>query len=290
MPEKTSSTTIGAGTVETAQPDAAALAAMNGDTGNSAVAVRSQMELDGSYVPAENKIYTEYMKISYGVGFGAEIGCAPGSLVLGKKDILVGPKTPLKCIIVHARGFWREWKAYDRDSMPQDFQDEATARKAGFRTQHPPRGSGLPMRNCAPAVDLALFVQRPATGTSSLAFTLRLDNELYAPVRFVADRQPYSGIERMLSQLPLLDAADRGVPPGEGRLSAFLVSLSTLPEIDRATGKTKVLLNLNPVLGPDNRPLRVSDKVHMDIASLAASIRAAASAPATTGGDEAPAY
>jgi len=281
-----SNTNIGPNSEATAcaAPDADTLVNLQGQ-----VVARPTTAMDGTYQPAEGKLYTEYMKISYGVGFGAELGVAPGSLVLGKKDVIAGPKTPLTCIIVGARGFWREWKAYDPSSLPRDFATEAEARAAGFRTVNPPRGSGLPLRNCAPAVHLNLFVQAPVGGTgTSLAFNILLGGKAYAPVGFTVDRSAYGEIEKSLDQLRRADAATRGVPLTEGLLSAYYVTLSTRPEVldkplhpDPAKRKVTVVhLNLNTLLGPDNRPVRVEDAVKGDLAKLAAQIATASSAPA----------
>jgi len=289
-----SNTTITPGALETvAQPDMDILNAMQGDN---APAQRhaADLSLDGSYVPAEGKLYTEYMNIGYGVGFGAEIGCAAGALVLGKKDTIAQPKTPLTCIIVKARGFWREWKNYEEGNPAKEFATELDARKAGFRTVNPPYGSGRPLRNCAPATHLLLFVQAPKEGAgTSLAFNILLNGRAYAPVNFTVDKKQYAEIEKTLDQLPKLDAATRGVPPDQGRLSAYYVTLSTRPEVVKNPNNPDpqkrsisiVHLNLNPALGPDNRPLRVEDKVKADLAALAAQIAAVAAGSAAPVGE-----
>ena len=268
----TVTTKVGAGVVETSQPDAATLAALDGKA-EVAIASRQTAALDGRYQPAESKLYTEYMKIAYGVGFGAELGCPQGSLVLGKKDVIAGPKQALVSLIVGAHGFWREWKEYDPASPPRDFPTEAQALAAGLRTHNPPYGSGLPLRNCAPAVHLDLFVRLPESGTSSMAFTILLDGQRYAAVRFTVDRGQYLDIEKVLAQLPQMDAAERGVSPKEGRMHAFFVTFTTAPEVNRITGKTRVRLYLNPLLDKaTNKPVRAAPQVHADLAGLARSL------------------
>lgn len=308
MSESNTTLTPGSTSTEPVQPDQATLDAMNGPTGSGggnrdgaggAIALRGDASLDGEYTPAEAKLYSEYMKISYGVGFGAELGCPVGSLVLGKKDVIAGPKAPLTCIIVGANGFWREWKAYDANSMPRDFPTEKAAQEAGLRTRNPPYGSGQPLRNCAPAVNLNLFVRAPEGGAgTSMAFNLLLGGHTYAPVNFVVDRSQYRDIEKMLDQLPKLDAATRGVGAHEGKISAFYVTLSTRPEVIKRPDAsdpakrslTVVHLNLNPLLGPDNRPLRVEEKVKTDISLLADTLAKAANGGAalTAGSEDAP--
>jgi len=277
---------IGAGGL--AAPDTAALQTMEGAW---AVATRGALALDGTYTPAEARLYTSFMKISYGVGFGAELGVAPGSLVLDKKDVVAGPRIPVVGIILKARGFWREWKDYDGTTLPKDFNTEADAIKAGFRTQNPPFGSGLPLRNCAPAVDLALFLRKPTTGTSSMAFTYLLNGQLYAPVRFVVDGARFQNIARVLDQLPKLDAADRGVPPGEGVTSAYFVTFTTDPivkpgKVPGEMPKTIVKLWMSLLLDANQRPVKVDPKTVQDIAAITAQLKAAASAQAAVSAEE----
>jgi hypothetical protein len=262
-----------------ATPDANALATMNGDN---AQVPQTMAGMDGKYTPAENKLYTERMNITYGVGFGAELGVPVGSLVLGKKDVVALPKQEIIAIIVSAHGFWREWKKYEAGNPAKDFLSEGAAIAAGFRTVNPPYGSGLPLANCSPAVNLNLLVQAPKGGTSSMAFNILLGGDLYAAVTFTVDRTNYREIEQVLNNLPKLDAASRGRPMHEGRTTAFFVKLSTRPEVKQAkvaAGEqprsiTVVHLNLSPLLGSDSKLVRVGDAVRDDLAMLASQLAA----------------
>ena len=148
-------------------------------------------------------------------------------------------------------------------------------------------GSGQPLRNCAPAVDLALLVEKPAAGTTSTAFTIVLGGKAYAPVKFTVDKGPYANIERDLDQLPRLDAAFRGVPPNQGRLNGFFVTLSTWPELRKRDNMVMVKLRLAPLAGPDGKPVRVPDSVLAEFVAIQHQIKTAAEQPAETVGGEA---
>lgn len=266
-----------------AAPDTQALALMGGG----APVARAEFDGTGGFLPPVAKPVFEFLDISYSTGFGVEKGMRPGSLVFGREHVIADPKAPMTCVIMGAAPFWREWKVYDPNSKPREFANEAEAVKAGMRTARTPKGSGLPMPDCGPAVELALFVQEPAKPTTSLAFTLMFGGKRYAAARFKVCGTQYACIEKMLAQLPGMDAAMRGRPPVEGRLAAFFVTLTVDPQLDPTTKKVRTKLWLNPVLGPDNKPLRTDEAFWKDVRDYQDQLRAIQSAPAASG-DEGP--
>jgi len=237
---------------EFAQPDTKALAQLGGP----GVVARAEFSGNGGYTPPEAKIYSESLSIAYGVGFGAVEGIVSGSFCFGKKDVICGPKKPLICVIVDSVPFWREWKKYDPDSLPRTWPTKDAAIRDGMDPLGSPYGSGGPMANVGPAVQLALFVQEPEGGTSSMAFTLLLGGKRYAPARFIIAGTAFRHVEKMLAGLPAMDAAQRGKPPSDGKLGAFVVQFSTSATI-KPGGKTETRLNLSTVTGPDGKAQRV---------------------------------
>lgn len=268
---------------EFAKPNPEALALVDGTAASGGgIIPRAEFNGDGGYTPPEAKIYFETMDIAYGVGFGAQIGAPAGSFCFNKKDIIVsGQKKPLTCIIAGAVPYWREWKAYDPEANARTWPTREAAVAAGMDPVGSPYGSGGPKANVGPAVQLALFVQEPEGGTASTSFTLLLGGKRYAPARFRIAGTAYRCVEKMLSGLPSMDAAQRGVPPAQGKLGAFVVQFSTEITIEKG-GKTKTRLNLAAVPGPDGRAQRVPQAFWDDLAEYNRQLRAVCGAGAVT--------
>lgn len=247
-----SETTIKPG--EFAQPDPAALALLGGE---GTAMVRADFNADGGYVPPEAKLYYETMDVAYGVGFGAVEGIASGSFCFGKKDVICGPKKPLTCVIIGSEPYWREWKAYDPNSMARTWPTREAAIRDGMDPVGSPYGSGGPKANVGPAIQLAMLVQEPATGNTSMAFTLLLGGKRYAPARFRIAGTAFRCVERTLDTLAKRDASLRGVKPTEGNLRRYIVQFSTEITVNAKNGKTETRLNLNAAVGPDGSALEV---------------------------------
>lgn len=268
---------------EIAKPDPQALAQVNG---NGDVATFGGG--DGGWVPPTAKIYFEFLDITYGTGFAVEKGLAPGQLVFGREHIIAKPKTPLTCVILQATSFWREEKTYDPNTLPREWPTEAAAKAAGMRTLRTPKGSGLPMPDCRPGAVFELFVQEPATPTTSMAFTLLFGGKKYAAARFKVAGSQFACVEKMLAQLPAMDAAKRGRPPAEGTLRAFFVTFTVDPLLDPTTRKVKTRLWLNPVMDANGQPLRVPDEFWADVRQYQDQLKAVQSQAAATSEEDAP--
>lgn len=283
--QATNETVIGGGGVTPAVggTDANALAVMNGE---GAVAHYTE-PTDGQYVPAEAKLYSNYLKIGYGTGEGAKSGIPVGAFFFAKTtEPICKQKVPMKCIIIKARGFWREWKAFDPNNPARDFPSEQLALQAGLRTRNPPYGSGQPLSNCSPAVELQLLIEKPGN-VDAPEFSILLDGKQYALARMVVERSQYRDIERMMDNIPRCDATFRGVPAVQGRIDAFPVTLTTTTTIkpgkNKVTGaqedKTIINLALNFCFTDKGERIRCTDKFHTDFTEFKQAIAAAMAAP-----------
>jgi hypothetical protein len=287
MDEQASNETVigGAGVVPAVgATDANTLAVMDGQ---GAVARYSEAA-DGQYIPAEAKLYSNFLKIGYGTGEGAKSGIPVGAFFFNKTtEPICKQKVPMKCVIIKARGFWREWKAFDPNNPARDFPSEQLATQAGLRTRNPLYGSGLPLSNCSPAVEFQLLIEKP--GNVDLPeFSILLDGKQYALARTIIERTQYRDIERMLDNIPRCDATFRGLTgSAQGRIDAFPVTLTTSTTIkpgkNKVTGaaedKTIINLALNFCFTDKGERIRVTDQFHQDFISFKDAVAAAMAAP-----------
>jgi len=281
-----SETTIKPG--EFAKPDPAALAQLGGDGAPGTAMVRADFNADGGYVPPEAKLYYETMDVAYGVGFAAVAGITSGSFCFGKKDVICGPKKPLNCIILGSEPYWREWKDYDPSEMARTWPTREAAVRDGMDPVGSPYGSGGPKANVGPAVQLAMLVQEPASGNTSMAFTLLLGGKRYAPARFRIAGTVFRCVERTLDTLAKRDASLRGALPAQGRLSRYVVQFSTEITVD-AKGKTKTRLNLNAAVDAEGRALEVQKSFWDDFAEYSRQVQACDTGAAVSDEDGIPA-
>jgi hypothetical protein len=288
QPQATNETVIGGGGVTPAVggTDANMLAVMDGEN---AIAMRADVA-DGQYVPAEAKLYSNFLKIGYGTGEGLKSGIPVGAFFFAKTtEPVVKAKVPMKCVIIKARGFWREWKKWDPNSPARDFASEALALAAGLRTKNPPYGSGLPLSNCSPALELHLLIEKPANSDSP-EFNICLDGKQYALARTIVEKAQYREIERMMDNIPRCDATFRGVPSIQGRIDAFPVTLTTTAEMKTVVNKTTgadeqkaiIHLALNFCFTDKGERIRTTDQFHKDFAEFKGAVAAAMAAPVAT--------
>lgn len=293
-----SETVLGAGTAEhvaglrqaeavavdgVAATDAGAVAVMNGQT---AMTVRTEAP-EGTYIPAEAKLYPNFLKIGYGTGEGFKSGIPAGAFFFNKTtEPIVKAGTAMKFVILRARGFWREWKKFDPNIPPREFLTEALARAAGLTTQNSPYGSGGPMAQCSPAVELQILIKKPAK-VDTPEFCIPLDGKLYALARTIVEKGQYREIERTLANIARCDETFRKSPAGSGLVNAYPMTFTTMAEMkpvkNKQTGvmeeKAIIHLALAFCFTDAGERIRTTDKFHSDFLEYKQAIAMAMAAP-----------
>lgn len=281
-----SKTKIGAGVMETteaAQPDPETLAGLSGE-GTTAV-VRHEARMDGTMACGGGgtgiSIKPSFLQIAYGVGKMAQKGFTNSALVLDGEFEIARMNQNVTVVIAGARKYWKQWMGnedYAAKKRAREYDTLADAVRAGEVTEWGPRGSNAPKPTVSEALDLTLLVKRP-DGCQCPAFVLRLGDDWYAPARFTADKALYGDINRMVSNAMLIDAGERRVAPGQGRLDGYFMTLSTYIVVDQAQNKTRTHVALNFLLDANKAKVPVPAGVKSDLASLTEQLREAGAQP-----------
>lgn len=145
-----------------------------------------------------------YLQIAHGVGGLAQAGFTPGELVVDKTVVVYSPpkiskgvaKEPSPAIvtIVSVVDYWKEVTQFGSEALPRTWPDEASAKAAGMITQYPPFGSGLPLPNARPALNIDLLVKEPEGVEDRGTFLFALDGAYWAPARFICDKAMYTEV------------------------------------------------------------------------------------------------
>ena len=145
-----------------------------------------------------------YLQIAHGVGGLAQAGFAPGELVVDKTVVVYSPPKLVKGVATEAKpavvtlvtitDYWKEVTAFGSAELPRTWPDEASAVADGMRTQYPPFGSGLPLPNARPALNIDLLVREPEGVEDRSTFLFNLDGAYWAPARFICDKAMYTEV------------------------------------------------------------------------------------------------
>ena len=187
------------------------------------------------------KLRKVYLSITHGVGGLSEAGFPKGSLVLDKTVEVYSPPKPPKagkpaeksepaiCSIVSVKEFWKQDVPYGSGQIPELYPDEAAALKAGRRTAYPPFGSGLPLPDARPALELQLLVQEPEGVQDRGYFLLQIGGKWWAPCTMIADKTAYAEVNDAVTRARLAHDSVGGI-------CAANFALETRSKLIRSTG------------------------------------------------------
>lgn len=145
-----------------------------------------------------------YLQIAHGVGGLAQAGFSPGELVIDKTVVVYSPpklvkgaaqeSPPAVVTIVSVYDYWKEVTAFGSPDLPRTWPSEAAAEADGMVTKYPPFGSGLPLPNARPALNIDLLVKEPEGVEDRGTFLFALDGAHWAPARFICDKAMYTEV------------------------------------------------------------------------------------------------
>lgn len=251
-----SKTKLGPGVHEAAAPDTAALATLDEDT---SMGFPSGMTGDHRL-----KIDPSQMGITYGVGGLCEAGHPIGSLVLDKTDKILDKNQELICVVTKVHKYWKQREGIG-GAYPVGYANKQEAQAAGEVTDWPPYGSDGPKPTVSEALTLSMLVRQPK-GCVSSKFILVLDNEVYAPVTFFADKQIAKDAEPFLDRLQILDSQKRKVPLAEGKHSECFLTMKIYSQKNRGGREVTRLQLAN--LAKDGLPVPVTEAFWADLNAL----------------------
>jgi hypothetical protein len=282
-----------------AQPDAAALAILNGGAGTGTAVARSAPtgEMSATLGGGGLALRPSYLDIAYSVSpWNENDKFGNGAFVLDHEDEIAKQTVPLTVIVAGKRTYWM---TYPQNGMSRgDFRFYATEAMAargidvngvqGPReiTQYPAKGSGGKLPTALEAADLDLLIRRPE-GCASTRFVMKLGEHWYAPAKLSVNKT-WRDIAPELARACCYEAGMRNADPKDGRTDRYFMRLwtkGTKKESTDANGKplVKTLVHLNlSFLSDDKGPVPIPETVLESLRGLAAQV---AEARASSGED-----
>lgn len=179
-----------------------------------------------------------YLQITHGVGGLSQAGFSPGELVVDKTIVVYAPPKLVKGVPTESKpaivtiltigDYWKEVTPFGSPELPRTWPDEAAAIADGMRTQYPPFGSGLPLPNARPALNIDLLVREPEGVEDRGTFLFSLDGAYWAPARFICDKAMYTEVITPLTKAQYTH--------GEAGIYTATFELSTRNKLIRSTG------------------------------------------------------
>jgi hypothetical protein len=184
----------------------------NAEAGSMEVMSTSSMELGAvqGEVSADD-IRLPRLQIAYGVG-GLSENFAPGDLVLGGEERLVGKGEPLNLIILNVRQYWKERldsAAYAAGISPRQFETEAEVVADGGTT----RWVGQVGPNFGKALTLRMLIEKPEGLVCGL-FGIPIGDKEYAPAVWDVDKSAYKRIGPVVLSSAQFSLRKRGLLSG----------------------------------------------------------------------------
>lgn len=205
-------------------------------TGSTALAKPGEVRFAG-------RLKKPYLRIAHGVGGLAQAGFTPGQLVLSESDaldkgvIVYSPPSiqkkdakpePAIITIATAVDFWKEVTKFGEGNLPRTWATEEDAIADGMTTKYPPWGSGLPMPNARPALQLDILIREPEDVEDRGTFLFKIGDAFWAPARFICDKGMYTEVITPLTKASYTHGAT-------GIFSATF-ELSTRNKLTKSTG------------------------------------------------------
>jgi hypothetical protein len=181
--------------------------------------VSTRMTLDltahdeGDQIPVA--ITPPYLQIAHGISdLCNKMGFAPGSLVLGKENVIAqpaGPKCPageaLKVIVLKYQTYYKEYE-YHKGVPSKTFNTAAEAHAAGFTTEYNAVTGQQP--SCPPAMTWLMLIEKPKDLLCELFF-LDVMGKQYAPCFFGVDKMAFRAVKDTFFLNAKIAAAGRGI-------------------------------------------------------------------------------
>lgn len=187
------------------------------------------------------KLRKVYLSIVHGVGGLSEAGYQKGSLVMDKTVEIYTPPKPAKpgqaqeksepavVTVVSANEFWKQDVPYGSGKIPELYPSEQAAIAAGRRTQYPPFGSGEPLPDARPALELQLLIREPDGVKDRGYFLLEIGGKWWAPCTMIADKTAYAEVNDAITRARLSHE-------DVGGIIAANFTLETRSKLIRSTG------------------------------------------------------
>jgi hypothetical protein len=174
---------------------------------------------EGPQIPVS--ITPPYLQIAHGISdLCNKMGFAPGSLVLGKENLIASPPKPnttgeaLKVIILKYQTYFKEY-AYVKGVQSKVFATAAEAHAAGFTTEYNPITG---QQASAPeAMTWLMLIEKPANVMCELFF-LTVGEKQYAPAFFGVDKTSFRTVKDTFFINARVAAAGRGIKSLEWEL------------------------------------------------------------------------